>query len=164
MSLCLCGEFLSFRPIPRSALDGDAQSPLFFDALIAEDATSCTFEMTVTAALPGIREQRTSARWPHHLPGEQVVSLTGQTGGVLLRRRGHIDASWRGHGVRIDEARFSAPVLLGETFYIRAELLRARKLRDSLHCRFAFRMWKLGPDGAEIETFRSQQDAIFFPG
>jgi hypothetical protein len=155
---------LSFRPISRAELEGDAQSPLYFDALIAEDETSCTFEMTVTERLPGLRDQRPTTRWPHHLPGEQVISLTGQTGGVLLRRRGHIEAGWRGHGVRIDDARFSAPVLLGERFYIRAELLRARRLRDSLHCRFAFRMWKLGPDGSEIETYRSQQDAIFFPG
>jgi hypothetical protein len=155
---------LSPLPIPRAALEADAQSPLLFDALIAEDASSCTFAMTPTLDTPGVREQRATARWPHHLPGEQVISLTGQTGGVLLRRRGYIDASWRGHGVRISEARFSAPVLLGECVFIRAELLRARRLRDSLHTRFAFRMWKLGDDGSEIETYRSQQDAIFFPG
>jgi len=148
----------------RAELDAAAQSPIFFDALIAEDETSCTFEMTPTVEMPGVREQRATPRWPHHLPGEQVISLTGQAGGILLRRRGHIDATWRGHGVRISEARFSAPVLIGERFFTRAELLRARRLRDSLHVRFAFRMWKLGPDGAEIETFRSQQDAIFFPG
>ena len=155
---------LSSLPVSKRELDPAAQSPLFFDALIAEDATSCTFEMTPTLDLPGVREQRVSARWPHHLPGEQVISLTGQTGGVLLRRRGLIEANWRGHGVRISEARFSAPVLIGERFYIRAELLRSRRLRDSLHCRFAFRMWKLDASGAEVETFRSQQDAIFFPG
>jgi len=137
---------------------------LLFDALIAEDDSSCTFEMTPALDTPGVREQRPTARWPHHLPGEQVISLTGQTGGVLLRRRGHIEAGWRGHGVRISEARFSAPVLIGERVYIRAELLRARRLRDSLHVRFAFRMWKLAADGSEIETYRSQQDAIFFPG
>jgi hypothetical protein len=27
-----------------------------------------------------------------------------------------------------------------------------------------YRMWKHGADGAEIETYRSEQDAIFFPG
>jgi hypothetical protein len=151
-------------PVPRAALDAEAQSPLFFDALIAEDDTSCTFAMTPTMELAGVRAQRTTPRWPHHLPGEQVISLTGQAAGVLLRRRGQIDAGWRGHGVRIVEARFSAPVLIGERVFIRAELLRARRLRGSLHVRFAFRMWKLDASGAEVETFRSQQDAIFFPG
>jgi hypothetical protein len=150
--------------VPRDALEAEAQSPLSFDSLIAEDEASCTFEMTPTLATPGVREQRPTPRWPHHLPGEQVISLTGQTGAVLLRRRGYIDAGWRGHGVRIGEARFSAPVLLGERVYIRAELLRARRLRDSLHVRVAFRRGKVAADGNEIETYRSQQDAIFFPG
>lgn len=154
---------MSDLPLPGRALDGDAQSPILFDALIAEDETSCTFTLTPTLDTPGVRAQRPTPRWPHHLPGEQVISLTGQAGGVLLRRRGLIDASWRGHGVRIDAARFSAPVLLGETLFVRVTLQRARRLGGSLHVRFAFRMWKAGPAG-EIETFRSQQDAIFFPG
>lgn len=152
-----------FSPISRADLDHLGQSPILFDALIAEDETSCTFRKVLTAEDPGVAEQRTTPRWPHHLPGETYIALTGQAAVILMRRRGLIDAGWRGHGVRIRDARFSAAVFLGETFFVRAELLRTRRLRDSLHTQFAFRMWKHGPDGAEIEVYRSEQDAMFFP-
>ncbi len=149
--------------IPRRELEGLAPMPVLFDALIAEDGESCVFEKTVCRDDPGVAAQRTAPRWPHHLPGELVIGLTGQAGCILLHRLGLIDASWRGHGVRIKDARYSAPVLLGERFFTRVSLLRARRLLGSLHVRLAYRMWKLGPDGDEIETFRSEQDAIFFP-
>jgi len=32
-----------------------------------------------------------------------------------------------------------------------------------VHVQFRFRMWKPGADGREIETYRSEQHAIFFP-
>lgn len=150
--------------VPRAQLDLLGQSPILFDALIAEDENACVFRMVVTLDTPGVREQRTTARWPHHLPGEVYIALTGQAAVILMRRRGLIEDGWRGHGVRIRDARFSAPVLLGETIFVRAELLRTRRLRDSLHTQFAFRMWKAGSDGAEIEVYRSDQDAMFFPG
>ena len=155
---------LSSLPVSRAELDLLTQSPVLFDALVAENETSCTLEMTPTIDHPGVRQQRTTPRWPHHLPGELVIGLTGQAACILLSRRGHIDNAWRGHGVRITEARYSAPVLLGERCFTRVELQRLRRLRGSLHARLRFRMWKLAPDGSEIETFRSQQDAIFFPG
>lgn len=149
--------------IPRSELDPLGQSPVLFDALIEEDEQGCVFEKTLTLDDPGVREQRTTPKFPHHLPGELVIGLTGQAACVFLRRRGLIDATWRGHGVRISDARYSAPVLIGERFFTRVTVLRRRRLGDSMHLRLAFRMWKHGPDGAEIETYRSQQDAIFFP-
>lgn len=150
--------------VPRQELDALAPMPVLFDALIAEDERGCVFEKTLTLDDPGVRQQRTSPRWPHHLPGELVIGLTGQAACVFLRRRGVIDASWRGHGVRIRDARYSAPVLLGERFFTRLTLLRDRRLMGSLHLRLAYRMWKPAADGGEIETFRSEQDAIFFPG
>jgi hypothetical protein len=150
--------------VPRRELDPLAPMPVLFDALIAEDEQGCVFEKTLTLDDPGVREQRTTPKWPHHLPGELVIGLTGQAACIFLRRRGLIDAGWRGHGVRITDARYSAPVLLGERFLTRLTVLRRRRLGGSLHLRLAYRMWKLGPDGAEIETYRSQQDAIFFPG
>ena len=150
--------------IPRSPARSTRPSPILFDALIAEDEHSCTFRKVLTAGDPGVAEQRTTARWPHHLPGETYIALTGQAAVILMRRRGLIDAGWRGHGVRIRDARFSAAVLLGETFFVRVELLRTRRLRESLHTQFTFRMWKAGTDGAEVEVYRSQQDAMFFPG
>lgn len=152
------------QPVLRDELDALAPLPVLFDALIAEDDDSCVFEKVLTLDDPGVRGQRTSPKWPHHLPGELVIGLTGQAACVFLRRRGLIDASWRGHGVRIRDARYSAPVLLGERFYTRLTLLRVRRLMGSLHLRLAYRMWKHAPDGSEIETFRSEQDAIFFPG
>lgn len=155
---------MAFSSIPRAALDPLGQSPILFDALIAEDEQSCLFRKVVTLDDPGVREQRTTPRWPHHLPGELYIALTGQAAVVFMRRRGLIEEGWRGHGVRIRDARFSAPVLLGETVFVRAELLRTRRLRDSLHTQFAFRMWKAGSDGGEIEVYRSAQDAMFFPG
>lgn len=150
-------------PIGRRALDALSPVPVLFDALIDEDEQSCVFEKTVTLDDPGVAGQRTAPRWPHHLPGELVIGLTGQAACILLRRRGLIDGGWRGHGVRIRDARYPAPVLLGERFFTRVTVLRARRLLGSLHVRFAYRMWKLGPDGEEIDTFRSEQDAIFFP-
>jgi hypothetical protein len=149
--------------IPRSELDALAPMPVLFDALIEEDAEGCVFEKTLTLDDPGVRAQRTTPKWPHHLPGELVIGLTGQAACIFLRRRGLIDADWRGHGVRISDARYSAPVLLGERFFTRLTLLRRRRIGASLHLRLAYRMWKLDADGREVETYRSQQDAIFFP-
>lgn len=149
--------------IPRAQLDALSPVPVLFDALIEEDEQGCVFEKTLTIDDPGVRAQRTTARWPHHLPGELVIGLTGQAACVFLRRRGLVGYDWRGHGVRISDARYSAMVLVGERFFTRLTLLRRRRLGASLHLRFAYRMWKLDAAGAEVETYRSQQDAIFFP-
>jgi hypothetical protein len=149
--------------VPRHELDPLSPMPVLFDALIEEHEAGCVFEKTLTIDDPGVREQRTTAKWPHHLPGELVIGLTGQAACVFLRRRGVIDATWRGHGVRITDARYSAMVLLGERFFTRLTVLRMRRLGSSLHLRLAYRMWKLDADGGEVETYRSQQDAIFFP-
>ena len=150
--------------VPRTALDALCFSPVVFDALIGENERSALFEKTLRADDPGVAAQRVTPRWPHHLPGELVIGLTGQAATILLRRLGVIDASWRGHGVRITDARYSAPVLVGERFLTHIDIARTRRLRDSLHLRLHYRMWKHDPAGAEIETYRSEQDAIFFPG
>ena len=164
MPLRLCGEDSGMAlHVPRSELDPLGQSPVLFDALIEEDEQGCVFEKTLTIDDPGVRDQRTTPKFPHHLPGELVIGLTGQAAAVFVRRRGLIDDTWRGHGVRISEARYSAPVLLGERFFTRLTVVRQRRIGGSLHLRLAYRMWKLGADGGEIETYRSQQDAIFFP-
>lgn len=150
--------------IPRAELDSLAQSPVLFDALISENDGIFVFRKTLTSDDPGVATQRVTPHWPHHLPGELIIALTGQAGVIAVRRKRLVGDSWRGHGVRIRDARFSAPVLLGETCYLRADVGRTRRLRDSVHVSFRFRMWKHGPDGEEIEVFRSEQDAMFFPG
>jgi hypothetical protein len=149
--------------LDRTELDELGQAPVLFDALIAEDDRACVFVKTVTMDDPGVAEQRVTARWPHHLPGELVIALTGQAAIIALRRAGIIQPGWRGHGVRIRDARFSAAVLVGETFYTRVDVLRVRKLGGSLHGRFRFRMWKNDTNGGEVDTYRSEQDAMFFP-
>jgi hypothetical protein len=150
--------------IAREDLDRLCQSPVRFDALVAEEEQACVLVKTVTGADPGVAEQRATRAWPPHLPGELVIALTGQAASVLLRRKGIIAEDWRGHGVRIRDARFSATVLVGETFWTRVEIERTRRLGEKLYVQFRFRMWKLGDDGEEIETYRSAQDAMFFPG
>ena len=153
-----------FFEIPKDELDPLSQSPVLFDALIAEDERGCVFRKTLTMADPGVASQRVTPRWPHHLPGDLIIGLTGQAGIIAVRRRGVIADGWRGHGVRIREARFTAAVLVGETFYVRADIVRARRFAENVHVRFAFRMWKHGADGSEVEVYRSEQDAMFFPG
>lgn len=150
--------------VPRAELEALAPMPVLFDALVFQDETACVFVKRVTLDDPGVAQQRTSPSWPHHLPGELVIALTGQAAFVAVCRLGLVDPSWRGHGVRIVDARYSAPVLLGEEFFTRVEVDRARRLLGRLHIRFNYRMWKAGADSAEVETYRSQQDAIFFPG
>lgn len=149
--------------VPRRELDALSQTPVLFDALIGEEDGTCVFAKTVTMDDPGVAGQRVTARWPHHLPGDLVIALTGHAAIVALRRKGIIGTGWRGHGVRIRDARFSAAVLLGERFFTRVDIGRVRRIGDSKHVQFRFRMWKDGPDGHEVETFRSEQDAIFFP-
>jgi len=149
--------------VPRAELDPLSPVPVLFDALVGQDDGACVFVKTLSIDDPGVAQQRTSPRWPHHLPGELVIGLTGQAACVALVRLGLIDPSWRGHGVRITKARFSAPVLLGERFYTRIDVTRTRRVGGSLHVALRYRMWKHGPDGEEIETYRSEQDAIFFP-
>lgn len=150
--------------VSREQLDPLCQSPVLFDALIAEEDGAAVFVKTLTMDDPGVATQRVTPGWPHHLPGDLVIALTGQAAAVALRRRGVIDEGWRGHGVRIRDARYSAPVLLGERFFTRVEIGRVRRLGNNLYIHFRFRMWKLDPIGNEIETYRSQQDAVFFPG
>jgi hypothetical protein len=149
--------------VPREDLDRLTQAPALFDALVAEEGGACVFEKTVTLADPGVAEQRVTPAWPHHLPGELTIALTGQAGVIAAHRAGLIADGWRGHGVRIVAARFSAPVLVGERFFTRVELGRVRRVGRSLHVQFRFRMWKHGADGDEVETYRSEQHAIFFP-
>jgi hypothetical protein len=150
--------------VPREDLDALAQVPVLFDALVAEGESACTFRKTVTRDDPGIASQRTTPRWPHHLPGELIIALTGQAGVIAMRRQGVVPEGWRGHGVRIRDARFSASVLVGETFLTRVEVGRVRRLGDNVFVSFRFRMWKHDTAGREIEVFRSEQDAMFFPG
>jgi hypothetical protein len=149
--------------IPREELDGVTHAPALFDALVSEDGKAFVFEKTVALADPGVAEQRVTRTWPHHLPGELAIALTGQAGVVAVRRAGLIAEGWRGHGVRIVDARFSAPVLLGERFFTRVEIGRVRRLGRSIHIQLRFRMWKLDEQGGEVETYRSEQHAIFFP-
>jgi len=150
--------------LTRQEMDPLGQSPILFDALVAEDERSCTFVKTLRADDPGIAEQRPTPNWPHHLPGELTIAFTGQAACIALQRQGLTDPTWRGHGVRIRDARFSAPVLIGEQVFVRCETMRVRRIRDSSHVQFRFRMWKHDDTGAEIETYRSEQDAIFFKG
>ena len=149
--------------VSREDLDRLTQAPALFDALVAEDEHGCVFEKTVTMDDPGVAAQRVTPAWPHHLPGELVIALTGQAGCIAALRRGLIGDGWRGHGVRIVDARFSAPVLVGERFFARVDVGRVRKVGRSVHVQFRFRMWKPGADGGEVETYRSEQHAIFFP-
>ena len=150
--------------LPREALDPLCQSPVLFDALVGEEENACVFRKTVTLSDPGVQAQRVTPHWPHHLPGELVIALTGQAAMLALQRKQIIDSTWRGHGVRIRDARFSAPVLVGEVFYTRVEIVRVRRLAEKKHVRCRFRMWKNGMEGQPIETYRSEQDAIVFPG
>jgi hypothetical protein len=151
--------------VPASALDGLAQSPVRFDALVGETDDACLFVKTVTMDDAGVAAQRVTPTWPHHLPGELVISLTGEAGVLTLRHKRLVEPDWRGHGVRITDARFSAPVLVGETAFMLASLVRLRRIRQSIHTRFRFRMWKVDGEGCEVETYRSEQDAIFLaPG
>ena len=150
-------------PIPRAELDRWTHAPALFDALVAEEDEAFVLEKTVRADDPGVADQRVTAAWPHHLPGELTIALTGQAGFIACHRKGVIGEGWRGHGVRIVDARFSAPVLLGETFYTRVEIGRVRRIGQSVHVQFRFRMWKPDGKGGEVETYRSEQHAIFFP-
>jgi len=149
--------------VPRAELDRVTLAPALFDALVAEDGGAWVFEKTVTLDDPGVVEQRVTPAWPYHLPGELTIALTGQAGVIAAHRAGLIGDGWRGHGVRIVDARFSASVLVGERFFTRVELGRVRRIGRSLHVQFRFRMWKHGADGEEVETYRSEQHAIFFP-
>ena len=91
--------------VPREDLDRLTQAPALFDALVAEEGGACVFEKTVTLDDPGVAEQRITPAWPHHLPGELTIALTGQAGVVAAHRAGLIADGWRGHGVRIVDAR-----------------------------------------------------------
>ncbi len=150
--------------VTRAELEELSQSPVYFDALIGEEDSAFLFRKEVMLSDPGVAAQRVTPRWPHHLPGDAVIALTGQAGLIAVRRKGIVPPGWRGHGVRIRDARFSAPALLGEILFTRVEIARVRRLAGNVYVSFRFRMWKRSAEGAEVETFRSEQDAMFFPG
>ena len=93
----------------RDELDRLTQSPVQFNRLVYENEDSCVLEVAVTQDTAGVADQRIVPRWGHHLPGETVISLTGQAACILLRRCGVIEEGWRGHGVRIRDARGTPP-------------------------------------------------------
>src|SRR2546430_7830598 len=66
-------------------------------------------------------------------------------------------------GLKAPCGRFSAPVLVGEQFFTHVEIGRVRRVGRSVHVQFRFRMWKVDAEGGEVETYRSEQHAIFFP-
>src|SRR5215470_9806267 len=80
--------------VPREELDRLSHVPVRFDALVAEEADALVFEKTVTCDDPGVAEQRIAPRWPHHLPGELVIALTGQAGVIAARRLGLVGEGW----------------------------------------------------------------------
>jgi Tfp pilus assembly protein PilV len=73
--------------LSRDELDRLTHAPSRFDALVAEDEAAACFEKTVTMTTPACGAAR-DAGWPHHLPGELVIALTGQAGFIVARRRG----------------------------------------------------------------------------
>jgi hypothetical protein len=107
------------RSAHHAAARASVHWPSFFDivcsALIAEDGNSFVFEKRVTMNDPGVRDQRVTLQWQHHLPGELVIGLTGKASTSALRRKGVIVQGWRGHGVRIRNTRFSQSVLVRAT-------------------------------------------------
>ena len=87
--------------VAAADLDHLTPTPILFDALIEESESGLVFVKTLTLECPGVGEQRVATSWPHHLPGDVVIALTGQAGIIAMHRRGLIGADWRGHGVRI---------------------------------------------------------------
>jgi hypothetical protein len=66
-------------------------------------------------------------------------ALIGEDGAAYLFektvRMNDPGKGWRGHGVRITEARFSASVPVGETLFTRVEIVCARRLRGHVYAR-----------------------------
>jgi hypothetical protein len=131
--------------VDRVDLDPLCPTPVLFDALIAEDECGLVFVKALSADEPGVSLQRVSPNWPHHLPGDVAIALTGQAGIIAMHRRGLIGPTWRGHGVRIQDARYSAPVLVGERFFTRVDIVRAPLAKACV--RFRFRMWRRAAGG-----------------
>src|SRR5262249_60839774 len=96
--------------VSREELDRFTHAPVRFDALVGEENGAYVFEKTVTLDDPGVAEQRVTPTWPHHLPGELTIALTGQAGIIPAPPAGLLGDGGRGHGGRPLDAPYSAPV------------------------------------------------------
>ena len=139
------------------------QAELHLDAAVAEGEDYMVFTKVPSMKDPFVAGQKVRLpEFPHHYAGENYISLTAQSGSIVLHRMGLIDENWRGHGTRIRHAVYRATVLLGETLYVRAHILKHRMLWNRLFVTCAFEMWKLESDGSKVVCYESEQEAVFF--
>ena len=116
-------------------------------------------QMAVHAELPLTRHQKVHpVRHPRHMSGGLMVHMTGMMGFVhafyVLELR-HADG-WIGYGAKIHEARFTALATPGTPLTLQADVVRSRRIKDSIMVRYKFEFRQ-----GETVVYEGEQTAMW---
>ena len=116
-------------------------------------------QMAVHAELPLTRHQKVHpVRHPRHMSGGLMVHMTGMMGFVhayyVLALR-HADG-WIGYGAKIHEARFTALATPGTPLTLQADVVRSRRIKDSIMVRYKFEFRQ-----GETVVYEGEQTAMW---
>ena len=150
-------------PLDQAFVDDCPYAPeaLLLEEILEVDRVTgrVVAQMAVHADLPLTRHQKVHpVRHPRHMSGGLMVHMTGMMGFVhafyVLELR-HADG-WIGYGAKIHEARFTALATPGTPLTLQADVVRSRRIKDSIMVRYKFEFRQ-----AETVVYEGEQTAMW---
>ncbi|MDP2275914.1 MAG: hypothetical protein Q8N23_19740 [Archangium sp.] len=150
-------------PLDQAFVDDCPYAPeaLLLEEILEVDRVTgrVVAQMAVHADLPLTRHQKVHpVRHPRHMSGGLMVHMTGMMGFVhafyVLELR-HADG-WIGYGAKIHEARFTALATPGTPLTLEANVVRSRRIKDSIMVRYRFEFRQ-----AETVVYEGEQTAMW---
>jgi 3-hydroxymyristoyl/3-hydroxydecanoyl-(acyl carrier protein) dehydratase len=138
-----------------------APEALLLDEIVEVDRKTgrVVARMAVHEDLPITRHQKVHpVRHPRHMSGGLMVHMTGMMGFVhayfVLELR-HRDG-WIGYGAKIHEARFTALATPGTPLTLESNVVRSRRIKDSIMVRYKFEFRQ-----GETVVYEGEQTAMW---
>ena len=150
-------------PLDQAFVDDCPYAPeaLLLEEILEVDRVTgrVVAQMAVHADLPLTRHQKVHpVRHPRHMSGGLMVHMTGMMGFVhafyVLELR-HADG-WIGYGAKIHEARFTALATPGTPLTLQADVVRSRRIKDSIMVRYKFEFRQ-----GETVVYEGEQTAMW---
>lgn len=149
-------------PLPPEFIADCPYGPegLLIDDIVSidRDASSLTASMPTRSDFPLTREQRVSARHPHHVSGALMIHATGMVGfahAYFILELRHADG-WIGYGTHIHQARFRRMGKIGSPMLLTCKATSVRKIKSTIVARYDLRFEQ---DGDLV--YHGDQTAMF---
>lgn len=118
-------------------------SGLLIDDIVSIDRETSTIvaSMPTRSDAPLTRDQRVSARHPHHVSGALMIHATGMVGfahGYFVLDLRHADG-WIGYGTHIHSARFRRMGKIGSPMILSCKATQVRKIKSTIVARYDLR-------------------------